>query len=786
MAILKVFVSGDEQKAFGNLYNVIERYDSFLLADVPDAQSGDLQNNYLAEDITSQYKIDIGLNNIDTSRPRLTSEGSVRAHPAYTKNEKDLGTGYHHYLVQFIGPIKPQWLKGVAKAGAALRAHYADFTYVVRANQKTMISVAGLPYVKWTGHLPFEARIESKLQGKIRQAAVTERTQSLPRTRILEGVYTIEYFDSADIKKSLPAIRKAGFRIIIQEPKAKLIIVESKESNARQKAQVRELSTIHGIRKIRERAVNRPSNDVAAGLMGTVMSLGTSASAGLGLSGNGEIIAVCDTGIDTGNPENINTDFAGRIVAIKSYPITPEFNDYITNPGGDDGGADLDSGHGTHVAGSVLGDGTNSIGLPGISGPIRGLAHNAGLVFQAVEQELKWKDPSYISQYGRYLLAGIPTNLETLFTYAYQKGARIHSNSWGGGNPGEYDEQSRQLDQFVWNKKDFCVLVAAGNDGSDSDGDGVINLMSVTSPGTAKNCITVGASENQRPNFNNERYGTWWPQDYPAPPYNNDPMADQPSQVVAFSSRGPTRDNRVKPDVVAPGTFILSTRSSMIAINNTAWAPFPPSRQYFHMGGTSMATPLAAGAVGLIREYLRTKQRITSPTAALLKAALIAGTNKLPGISAPTVPADFNQGFGAVNVDNVVAPASPAVAVFIESEASLATGQNAAYDVEVTDNSIPFRLVLAYTDFPGSALVNDLNLVLTLPGGKKITGNAGLENVKTFDSNNNVEVILLSKPDTGSYKVEVVAANVPQGPQDFALVLLGAVRHQPGKRSKLR
>jgi serine protease AprX len=775
MAILKIFVSGEEQVALLGLYNVIEQYDSFILADVPDTKTSELLNAYLAEDITPQYKIDIGLNNIDTSRPRLTAAGNIKSHPAYTTTEKDLSTGYHHYLVQFNGPIKQQWLKGVSKTGAELRAPYADFTYVVRANQKTMIAVAGLPYVRWTGHLPFEARIESKLQAKTKKASPNPRTQSLPRTRILEGLYTVEFFDGADIKKALPAIRKAGFRIVTQEPRAKLVIVESKESNTRQKAQIKELSMIHGVRKIRERAINRPSNDVAAGIMGTKLSLGTEGASGLGLSGQGEIIAVCDTGIDTGNPETINQDFAGRVVAIKSYPITAEFSDYITNAGGDDGGADLDSGHGTHVAGSVLGDGTNSAGIAETNGPIRGLAHKAGLVFQAVEQELKWKDPSYVSQYGRYLLAGIPVNLETLFNYAYQKGARIHSNSWGGGNAGEYDDQSRQLDLFVWNKKDFCVLVAAGNDGTDNDGDGVINLMSVTSPGTAKNCITVGACENQRPEFNNERYGNWWPGDYPAAPYNTDPMADQPSQVVAFSSRGPTRDNRIKPDVLAPGTFILSTRSAMIAINNTAWAPFPPSRQYFHMGGTSMATPLAAGAVGLIREYLRTRQKIANPTAALLKAALIAGASKLPGISAPSVAADFHQGFGAVNVDNIVAPSSPLSAIFIDSKRALTTGQSEAHTFEITASAAPLKLVLAYSDYPGSALVNDLNLVLTLPDGKKMTGNSGMENVKTFDSNNNVEVIMIETPEPGSYVAEVVAANVPQGPQDYALVYIGSM-----------
>jgi serine protease AprX len=771
----KVFVSGEEQKAVQQNYKVIEKYESFLLVDVTPEELTTLHSSYLVEDISDQYKINIGLKEIDTTKPRITERGLTKPHPAYSSaEEKGVGTGKHHFLIQFIGPIKKQWLNNVKKLGGELRAPYADFAYVVRATAKTITSIAELPFVQWTGHLPYEARIETMLQAKTKGTAARDLKQ-LPRTRLLEGVYTVEFFGKEDAAKAVSTIKKLGFRIVTNEAKSNLLIIDTKESSARQRNQIKDLSKVHGVRKIRERAINRPSNDVAAGIMGTALSMKTSDAKSPGLSGEGEIIGICDTGIDTGDAKSINKDFAKRIAVIKSYPITPDFKDYITNPGGDDGAADLDSGHGTHVAGSVLGDGTNSLGLPGTAGPIRGLAYKAKLVFQAVEQELKWKDPADVAEYGRYLLAGIPANLETLFTFAYQKGARIHSNSWGGGNPGEYDEQSRQLDLFVWNKKDFTIVVAAGNDGTDNDGDGKINLMSVTSPGTAKNCITVGASENQRPNFNSEKYGGWWPGDYPVAPYNNDPMADKPTQVAAFSSRGPTRDNRIKPDVVAPGTFILSTRSSMIAGNNTAWAPFPASKKYFHMGGTSMATPLTAGSVALIREYLRKTVKISSPTAALLKAALIAGAVKLPAISAATAPADFHQGYGCVNIDNVVAVPPPRKAMFLESKKSLNTGESFSLELSILSNKSPLKVVLAYTDYPGSALVNNLNLILTAPGAQKFTGNTGVENVKTFDANNNVEVINIAKPAVGKWKVEVIGANVPQGPQDFALVYIGEV-----------
>jgi serine protease AprX len=85
--------------------------------------------------------------------------------------------------------------------------------------------------------------------------------------------------------------------------------------------------------------------------------------------------------------------------------------------------------------------------------------------------------------------------------------ARIHSDSWGGGK-GSYNANCQEVDDFVWNSGDCLIWFAAGNDGTDSGGVGRIDLGSVSVPGTAKNCITVGASQNDRLGFdNNLTYG---------------------------------------------------------------------------------------------------------------------------------------------------------------------------------------------------------------------------------------------------------------------------------------
>ncbi|MCK7496523.1 MAG: hypothetical protein MZW92_40650 [Comamonadaceae bacterium] len=82
--------------------------------------------------------------------------GKLRAHPAY-RNVKRLAPGRHHYLVQFIGPIKSAWLKAIKKAGGEPRAPYENFAYVVRANDRQRAAIAALPFVRWVGHLPHRA-----------------------------------------------------------------------------------------------------------------------------------------------------------------------------------------------------------------------------------------------------------------------------------------------------------------------------------------------------------------------------------------------------------------------------------------------------------------------------------------------------------------------------------------------------------------------------------------------------------------------------------------------------
>jgi len=87
-------------------------------------QTKRLSARYPVEDVTGRYTIRSDGGTIDTSRPRVVEAGNVRTHPSY-KSAPALPPGPHHYLVQFVGPIKPEWLDEVRKAGGELRRPYA-------------------------------------------------------------------------------------------------------------------------------------------------------------------------------------------------------------------------------------------------------------------------------------------------------------------------------------------------------------------------------------------------------------------------------------------------------------------------------------------------------------------------------------------------------------------------------------------------------------------------------------------------------------------------------------
>lgn len=329
----------------------------------------------------------------------------------------------------------------------------------------------------------------------------------------------------------------------------------------------------------------------------------------------------------------------------------------------------------------------------------------------------------------------------------------------------------------------MIILFSAGNSGVDADANGYVDQDSIGSPGTAKNCITSGASDNERTTGGYNPGGpcsTWyecWGSDYPTNPTRDDRISDTRQELAAFSSRGPTDDGRIKPDVVAPGTNILSTRSQYAS--ETGWGTYP-NNYYMYMGGTSMSNPLIAGAATLVREYYVEKKGHT-PSAALVKAALINSATDITGYGNSSQEAgqpipNNHEGWGLVNVGAATSATCP----FHDGD-TVTTGSNQTYSYSVGSSAQPFKVTLVWSDYPGSppagGLVNNLNLVVTGPGGTTYRGNvfSGGWSVPggTADSVNNVESVYVQNPAVGTWTVRVEGANVPQGPQPFALVARG-------------
>ena len=344
----------------------------------------------------------------------------------------------------------------------------------------------------------------------------------------------------------------------------------------------------------------------------------------------------------------------------------------------------------------------------------------------------------------------------------------------------------------------------------DADLDGLVDAGSVGAPATAKNVLTVGASEGSRNDgypcdtglayvtcFGSNSiftYGSGWPADFPADPLLSDPSAGNARQMAAFSSRGPTADGRIKPDVVAPGTWILSTYSGRYQegydvgqnpqngeYQYDGWG-HPLNEEYKYFGGTSMATPIVSGAAALVRQYY-TDTEAHMPSAALLKATLINSAVDLAdenndGTDDNLYPIpNAHEGWGRIDVNE----ATDGDHTFADN-ASVGPGESVTYHIEAGGVS-DLKITVVWTDQASTLaastnLVNDLDLSVTSPAGTSTyLGNVFLSGWSTTggvaDDVNNVENVYVSDATAGVWTVEIAGSNIPQGPQPFAIVVDG-------------
>ena len=689
-----------------------------------------------------------------------------------------------HILVQTAGPLEPSQRSELADLGVQVQEYVSDNTYLADYPGTDLAQIRALGFVTWADvYLRVFKIAPALLPDGTGRSDVHALADLAPRAAATDEHVDLLLHPGVEATPALitQVAQAAGV------PEDEITVTPHKLRLPTTSGRLPELARLDQIREIHPVPKRTLFNNVARGILdATVVVNGTN------YDGDGELIAVADTGFDKGDTTDVHPAFTGRV--DKLYAL------------GRAGLTDDPNGHGTHVAGSVLGNGNSAT----MGGVIQGTAPAAHLILQSL---LDTSDG----------LGGIPTDLHDLFQPTYDDGARVHTNSWGPVAPSvAYDASCREIDDFVFNHPDQVILYAAGNHGIDADRDGVIDEKLVGGEASAKNCITVGASESVRPDIN-ITYGSWNPSNWPAAPINGDRWADNKDGMAAFSDRGPTQEGRIKPDVVAPGTSILSTLSRNAGMSSDFGTSTDPL--YFFEAGTSMATPLVAGCTAVLRQTL-VKNGMPTPSAALIKALLINGAVELPGQYSPSeagVSPNNASGWGRVDLaGSVIIPGPNADGGFGEG-GPLKQGQEDSFPITIGEGhpkrhrrhkkahgaaatehvedgehventehvedsehvenlehasanpgspvastalGSSLKITLVWSDPAGPQLQNDLDLIVIASDGTERHGNCGTG--KNFDRTNNVEQVVWDNMPAGDAKIVVRAFRITQFPQAYA------------------
>jgi len=204
-----------------------------------------------------------------------------------------------------------------------------------------------------------------------------------------------------------------------------------------------------------------------------------------------------------------------------------------------------DNGHGTHVTGIAAGNGYASYGK------YMGIAPEANIISLKI-----------LDQKGKGNSADALAALQWVINNREKYNIRIVNLSIGTKDEGHRDPLVKAVES-LWDMG-IIIVIAAGNNGPEKS--------SVTSPGISKKIITVGASDDHK------TVNIWG------------------NSLINFSGRGPTSECIIKPDVIAPGTNIISCRSQNIFRDTQEIF----SKNYTVMSGTSMSTPIVTGAIALL------------------------------------------------------------------------------------------------------------------------------------------------------------------------------------------
>ncbi len=757
----KLLVSTDDRPALERLTTagvVLRTYDygSFRLLLVGEAALALLSDPVLADAVLRDDLDLVGLNGwtIDT---RVGEPFDLPAERQQAPAQFD----WQLYVVQFAGPTRGEWLDDLTASGDLRVIGYVpNDAYIVYATPAAWTRLAAAVQraagpLQWLGVYHPAYRISQYLEPLLAPGeAVDVVVQLVEHAGTDQIVAALEDQALAVLSEDVSLAGLRDLRLRLDTAAVTRLAAEP---------DVLWIEPLLPKRRLDE----RQGQIMAGNLDGTgAQPSGTGYLSwlnGKGFASNfGFTVDVADDGFDRGSTTDVHQDFkdasgTSRITYVKNY----------TTDSSGDGGA----GHGNLNCAIVGGYNDTHTSAYQDSG---GYQYGLGVApYARIGSSKIFSNAGYFTS----------TAYSTLIANAFNSGARVSSNSWGltGSGANQYTTDSRSYDILVRDadsgttgNQEMTIVFAAGNSGPSAN--------TVSAPGTGKNVITVGASENYR-QTGTDGCGI------------TNTGANDARDVISFSGRGPTSDGRKKPDIMAPGTHIqgAASRSSVYdgsGVCNKYW----PSGQtlYAWSSGTSHSTPAIAGTVALARQYFA-NQGWGTPSPAMIKAFLLANTTYMTGVYANDTLPSNSQGYGRINLGQAF---DGAVNQRVDETQVLgSTGQTHTVTGTIGSSGKPFRVVLAWTDAPGTvsgnAWVNNLDLEVTV-GGTLYRGNvfSGASSVSggSADTRNNTEAVYLPAGTTGSYSITVRATNIAGDgvpgnsdttDQDFALFVYNGSASAP-------
>ncbi len=695
------------------------------------------------------------------------------------------------FMIQFAHPVAPSWLEELDHCGIEVLSHFPSRAFLVR-------SEGGRGAIHRCGPARYLSWLDSFLSTDRAAPALLEEG---------DGEYTIQFLPGTPLSEGLAEL-PAGVLVLESDESALNRNASARVAADRQDlAQI--LSTSRTVLAVGRHVPERPEpSDERQGQILAGNHNGTAVSGpgyrswlnGRGLLGAGNMptVAIFDSGYDDGqgpagahHPDLENPE---RLLATKIFAGTHM--------------ADR-SGHGTLVAGIVAGDGTAGIG--GGATDSQGYTLGLGIAPSArlVAIKINDNDPATCG----FSFPGNEQTRRQEAACARAWGASLGNQSWNSPNMlGQYTGLSMTMDQLVIDARPagltdvagcpsplsangdqpMALVFSAGNFGY-SNQLGVELKNSIGPPATGKNVITVGATGGDRTTLTCTGL-----------PYQNEGIG----QVARFSSRGrefgpgiaPLHSTRIKPDVMAPGVHVVSTvpyetSSYLCPFACQQYWPASPLTYHTYANGTSFAAPAVTGAAALAHKWF--KDRYVDPSPSLLKAALIATAEDMV-VDNDRRPS-YRFGWGRVNLDRLTSTRKR----FYQSDDAgidLMTGEQWSWTKTIETPADDVLIVLAWSDPACNAtgttlcntnpLINDLDLAVEAVNttsfwrGNNLTENktgaetgfshrfTSVSDPVLHDGINNVEVIFIPRNTLAAGQqltLRIIGANVPQGPQKWAL-----------------